>query len=421
MLQKVRVKKKDIYLLEKFHDGYLMSEIHELASSIRRERVKIYVVNSTPEGGGVAEILKSFIGYVKGLGIDISWFVLPPDRKFFTITKNIHNGLQGKVFEFDIKMRKYYLDYIYRVAEDILRAKMKPDIWIIHDPQPLPLVAFFPKSPPSVAHIHIDTTMPDKNVWRFIKGFLVMYNKVIFSTDMFVGPDLPATFIEIFPPAIDPMTEKNSSMNLSTARKIVSSFGIDVTRPLIIQVARFDPWKDPVGTIRAYKLVKKEVPDVQLAILGLNIARDDPEAWNIYKLAVEEADGDKDIFLFFDPRTLGDLSVDMFVNAFLTCCYAVVHKSIREGFGLAVTEAMWKGKPVVAGNVGGLKVQIKNGENGFLVNSPEEAAEKLVFLLKNPTIAKRMGENARETVRKNFLINRFIRDYLSVIKSTLSK
>jgi len=386
----------------------LFEEIKGLAKDLGG--LKVTMINSTPRGGGVAEVLKSLVPLMKGVGIDACWYVIPPGRNFFGLTKEIHNALQGKEYLLSFQSRRLYHYYMKRAAKEIL--DMKSDIWVLHDPQPVGISHYLPNFHPSISHIHIDTSQPNKETWHFIKPFLITYDKVIFSTKEFVPKDFPKDKIVIFPPAIDPLTEKNKPLKLTTAKNILKNFGINTSKPLISQVSRFDPWKDPLGVIRAYYLAKKKIPDLQLALVGLFLALDDPEAMKVFREVRKWAEGDPNIFLFSDPQELGSLKVDVFVNAFQTGSDIILQKSIREGFGLTVSEAMWKEKPVIGGNVGGIKLQIKNGQNGFLVSSPEETAKRIVQLLKNPELAEKLGRASRQTVREKFLMPRLLRDYL---------
>lgn len=388
----------------------LFEEIEDLAKNLKG--LKVTMINSTPKGGGVAEILKSLIPLMKGMGLDAYWHVIPPGQKFFGLTKEIHNALQGKECLLSFQGRRLFHYHMERAAKLIL--DMKSDIWVIHDPQPVGVIHYIPNFHPAISHIHIDTSQPNKEAWNFLETFLLKYDKIIFSTKEFAAKTIPKGRVIIFPPAIDPLNDKNKPLQLETAKKILENFGIDPKKPLITQVSRFDPWKDPLGVIKVYYMAKKEIPGLQLALVGLFLALDDPEAMKVFKEAKKWAEGDPNIFLFSDPQELGSLEVDIFVNAFQTGSDVILQKSIREGFGLTVTEAMWKGKPVIGGKVGGIRVQIKNGKNGFLVSSPEEAARRIAQLIKNPELAARIGSAARENVRERFLIPRLLRDYLKL-------
>ncbi|PIQ92055.1 MAG: glycosyl transferase family 1 [Parcubacteria group bacterium CG11_big_fil_rev_8_21_14_0_20_39_14] len=390
----------------------LFDEVKILAKELKG--LKVTFVNSTPRGGGVTEILKSLVGLMLGIGLKTEWHIIPPGRKFFGLTKELHNALQGKEFSLSFKARRLYQHHMERSAE--LMLDMESNVWIINDPQPAGVIHYLPNFHPSVAHFHIDTSHPNKDTWNFIEPILLAYDKIIFSAKEFVASTLPKRKIKIFAPAIDPLSDKNKPLSLQTAKTILESFGIDPTKPLVTQVSRFDPWKDPMGVIQAYYLAKNKIPNLQLALVGLFLAFDDSEAMRIFKQVKKHAGGDPDIFMFSDPQELGSLKVDIFVNAFQVGSDVILQKSIREGFGLTVAEAMWKEKPVIGGNVGGIKIQIKNGENGFLVSSPQETAKRIVQIIKNPALAEKMGKNAHQTVKEKFLMPRLLRDYLKLFK-----
>lgn len=406
-----------IQKLEKYKNivsDSLFEEINTLAKDFKG--LKVVHINSTPRGGGVAEVLKSLIPLMKGAGIKAEWYVIPPGRKFFGLTKELHNTLQGKRVSLSVDFQELYQRYMRKSAK--LMLDMEADVWIFHDPQPAGIIQFLANSDfhPVISRIHIDTSNPDPRAWNFIKKFLIRYDKIIFSTKEFAPKNIPKNKIVIFPPAIDPLIEKNKPIPLSSAKEILESFGINTKKPLISQISRFDPWKDPIGVIRAYRLAKKKIPDLQLALVGLFLAYDDPEATKVFKQVKKEAKGDSNIFLFSTPDQLGSLKVDGFVNACQTGSDIVLQKSIKEGFGLTVAEAMWKGKAVIGGRAGGIKLQIKDGKNGFLVSNPKEAAKRIIQLIKNPQLAEKLGKAAKETVREKFLIPRLLRDYLKLFK-----
>ena len=390
----------------------LFEEIIDLSQGLKG--LKVSMINSTPRGGGVAEILKSLISLMKGLGIDAHWYVIPPGQNFFGLTKEIHNALQGKEYILSFQGRRLFHYHMEKAAKMML--DMESDIWVIHDPQPVGVIHYLPNFHPAISHIHIDTSQPNKEAWHFLETFLLKYDRIIFSAKEFAARSLPRKKVIISPPAIDPLSDKNKPLQLKTAKKILESFGLDPKRPIVTQVSRFDPWKDPLGVIKAFYMSKKEIPGLQLALVGLFLALDDPEAIKVYKEAKKWAEGDPNIFLFSDPQELGSLEVDIFVNAFQTASDVILQKSIKEGFGLTVAEAMWKGRPVIGGKVGGIKVQVKDGKNGFLVTSPEETAKKIIQLIKNPQSSEDMGKVAKETVRENFLMPRLLRDYLKLFK-----
>ena len=295
---------------------------------------------------------------------------------------------------------------------------MKPDIWVVHDPQPAGVIIFLPDFHPSICRLHIDLTAPNPEVWNFVAGFLVNYDKVILTSKEYAKTEIKRKAI-IFPPAIDPLSPKNQPLTLATSKQILKSFGIDPSKPLISQVSRFDPWKDPLGVIETYQLAKKKIPDLQLALVGFFLARDDPEAERIYKKAKKKTEKDPNIFLFANRELLGSLKVHVFVNAIQVASNVILQKSIREGFGMTVAEAMWKEKPVIGGKAGGIKLQIKDGKNGFLVSNPKKAAVRIIQLIKNPALSKKLGKEAKKTVQKNFLIPRLLRDHLDLYRKII--
>lgn len=389
----------------------LLEEIKNLTKNLKG--LKVVHINATPRGGGVAEILKSLIPLMKGVGLKAEWYTIPPGEDFFKITKEIHNALQGKEYAFPIWHRARYLQHIEKTA--FLMKDMKADIWVVHDPQPAGVILYLPHFHPSICHLHIDLTSPNHEAWNFFVGSFRMYNKIVLASKEFIKKEIEEKAV-IFPPAIDPLMEKNQALGLKKAKEILESFGIDVEKPLISQVSRFDPWKDPLGVITAYKLAKKKIPDLQLALVGLFLAQDDPEAIKVFKETEKLAKRDSDIFLFSNADQIGSLKVDTFVNAFQTASDIILQKSVKEGFGLTVSEAMWKGKTVIGGNVGGIKLQIQDGKNGFLVSTPKEAATRIIQLIKNPQLTEKLGKSAKETVREKFLMPRLLRDYLKLFK-----
>ena len=340
--------KTPIQKLEKYKgiiSDSLYREINDLAKDLKN--LKVVHINSTPRGGGVAEVLKSLVPIMKGVTIKAEWYVVPPRKKFFGLTKEIHNALQGKEVFLSPDFQKSYQRYTKRFAK--LMLDMKADVWIFHDPQPAGIIQFLPDSGfhPIISRIHIDTSNPNLEAWDFIKRFLAKYDKIIFSAKEFVRKDISKEKVVIFPPAIDPLVEKNMPISLFSAKKILESFGINTKKPLISQISRFDPWKDPIGAIKSYKLAKKKIPDLQLALVGFFLAQDDPEAMKVFDTVKKETKGDEDIFLFSNPDQLGRLRVDRLVNAFQQRSDIILQKSIKEGFGLTVAEAMWKQKPVI--------------------------------------------------------------------------
>ena len=389
----------------------LFLEIKEISKNLKG--LKVNFVNSTPRGGGVAELLKSLVPLMKGVGIKAEWYTIPGGNDFFKITKEIHNALQGKDYSFPFSHRKKYLNYLKKTAK--IMHDMKADIWVINDPQPAGIISFLPNLHPSVCRLHIDLTSPNREVWNFISEFLKNYDKIVLSSKKYIKPEIKKNSV-VVTPAIDPLVFKNRAFYLKKANQILKNFGINSEFPLISQVSRFDPWKDPIGVIRSYQIAKKKIPNLQLALVGFFLARDDPEALKIYKIVKKETLRDPDIFLFADVDKIDSLRVDAFVNAVQVASDVILQKSIREGFGLTVSEAMWKEKPVIGGNVGGIKTQIKDKKNGFLVNTSQQAAQRIVQLIENPDLAKKLGQAAKKTVREKFLMPRLLKDHLNLYK-----
>ena len=411
MLPLIKTPKQSLKLYKGLISKNLFEEINKLSKDLKG--LKVFHINSTPRGGGVAEILKSLVPLMRGVGLDARWYTIPPRNSFFEITKKIHNALQGKEYQFPYLARKQYLLHMARSAE--LMLDMKPDIWVIHDPQPAGLIMFLPNFRPAISRLHIDLTSPNREVWDFLSGFLELYDKVILTSKDFIKDEVRKEAV-LFSPAIDVIASKNQPMPLKNAQEILKSFGIDPKNPLISQIGRFDPWKDVLGVVEAYELAKKKIPDLQLALVCLFLARDDPEAERVYKKVKRKTEKDPNIFLFAEVERLGSLKVNVFVNAIQVTSNVILQKSIREGFGLTVAEAMWKEKPVIGGNVGGIKLQIKNGKNGFLVSTPKETALRIVQLIKNPKLARKLGKKAKQTVKEKFLMPRLLRDYLKLFK-----
>ena len=388
-----------------------LEEIRRLAKPLKG--LKVNMINSVSKGGGVAEILKSLVPLMKDVGLKAKWYTIPPDEKFFKVTKQIHNALQGKNYNFPISHQKIYLNHLKKTSQ--LMKGMKADIWVIHDPQPSGIIHLLPNFHPSICRVHIDLTSPNKKVWKFISNFLKDYDKVIVTSKEFIKPEIKRKAV-IIPPAINPLTIKNIPISIKKARSILEKYGISSKKPLISQISRFDPWKDPLGVIKAYRIAKKKIPELQLALIGFFMAKDDPEAIEVYNKVREETKNDPDIFLFSDLKCLGKLKVQTFVNAAQVASTLIIQKSIREGFALTVTEAMWKEKAVIGENAGGIKIQIENNKNGFLVSSPEETAKRIIEIIQNPKLAHKLGKNAKVSVRKNFLIPRLLKDYLKLFE-----
>ncbi len=389
----------------------LFQEIKDLAKDLKGLRV--FHVNATPRGGGVAELLKNLVPLMKGIGIKAEWYTIPPREDFFKITKEIHNALQGKEYVIPFRHRVKYLEHIETSAN--LMREMKPDIWVVHDPQPAGVILYLPHFYPAICRIHIDLTFSNPEAWEFFAGILGMYDKIILSSKRFIKKEIKEK-ATVFPPAIDPLVPKNRPLSLDFSKEILKGYGIDPLKPLIAQVSRFDPWKGFLELIEAYQVAKKQIPDLQLALVGFFLAKDDPEAMKVYNLAKKRTEKDPDIFLFFDPEMLGSLKVHVFVNAIQVVSKVIIQNSSREGFGLSLAEAMWKRKAVVGGPAEGMKLQIQNNKNGFLASNSRELAKRIIQLIKNPQLAEKLGKAAKGTTREKFLMPRLLRDYLKLFK-----
>jgi trehalose synthase len=381
----------------------LMDEIRRLAESLQGKRV--VHLSATAFGGGVAEINYTLVPLMASAGIDVEWRIIRGGDEFFGVTKTIHNGLQGNPQSLSAEQMDVYRRYSALNAEDFEDAY---DYVIVHDPQPLGMIEHVPRSRAKwIWRGHIDFSAPNPQVMDFLLPSLRRYDAAIFHLREYVPrvAELPPCYI--WPPAIDPLAPKNMALSPEDAAYIVDQFGIDVERPLLTQVSRFDPWKDPLGVIDAYREVKAAEPDVQLALVG-SMAHDDPEGWDFYNQTVAYAAGDPDIYILSNLNNVGSVEV----NAFQVHSKAVVQKSIKEGFGLTVSEALWKARPVVAGQVGGIVVQIEDGQYGWLVDSASECAQACLEILGNPDEARRRALAGKEHVRRNFLTPRLLRDWL---------
>jgi len=386
-------------------------EILSAAQSLKGLRV--VHVNATPNGGGVAEILRSLVPMMRGLGIDASRWVLEADERFFTVTKRLHNGLQGRGTSLCREDVECYWLHNERAARAIEVAFGSPEILVVHDPQVMALPAFLHNGTRTVWHCHIDLTAPCEDVQVRLLPLTQFYNRCVVSMHHYVVSGIPHDRVSVFPPAIDPLNPKNVHLSLERACQIVARLGIDTSRPLITQVSRLDSWKDPWGVVDAYRLAKRLVPGLQLALVGALTAVDDPEGVEVWQSVCSYAGDDPDIHIYAEPEVGGDETT---VNAFQTASNVVIQKSTREGFGLTVTEAMWKGIPVIGGDSGGIRLQIEDGVNGYLVSNAVECAERIVDLLDDPDRARVMGVAARESVRRRFLMPRLLLDYLRLFQ-----
>lgn len=380
---------------------------HELNAIFKyAERLRdlsILHVNSTAAGGGVAEILHRLIPLMRELGLNVEWKVIRGNEEFFRVTKSFHNALQTGAGSIP---REYFEIYDRWQEINAGEIPLDYDVVFIHDPQPAGLIRYKRRGV-WIWRCHIDISNPHPEVWAFLRRYISAYDGVIVSIPEFARDDLDVPQISI-PPSIDPLSPKNVPLPRATVDRIVRKYGVDPERPIVLQVSRFDRAKDPVGVIEAYKLARRHV-DAQLVYLG-SPASDDPEGEEVYREALRAAGGDKDIHLLMLPP-----NSHIEVNAFQRAAAVVLQKSIREGFGLTVSEALWKRRPVIGGNTGGIRIQVIHGVTGFLVDSPKAAAHYIVYLLKNKRLRREMGAAGREHVRRNFLITQQLRRYLMAI------
>jgi len=364
-------------------------------------------VNATKFGGGVAEILQNMIPLMNELGIEGNWKVFTAPDSFFEISKKMHNALQGNMkIHFT---EKEINDYIEQGKSTFDQIKPDSDFNIIHDPQPCPIINFTEdKVGKWIWRCHIDTANPNPQAWGMISDYLSLYDALVFTKLEYARKASHALKYQI-PPSIDPFSDKNKDIPLERAREIVEQF-VPLDLPLVTQVSRFDPWKDPLGVIDAYRIVKEKRP-VRLVLIG-SLAHDDPEGVEWLKKVKDYAKDDSDIYILSNLDGIGDIQV----NAFQRVSKVILQKSIKEGFGLTVAEGMWKKIPVIGGNVGGIKLQIDDGINGFLVDSVEETAEKIIYILKNPKIARELGEAGRAKIKEEFLLIKHVEHYLDLFE-----
>lgn len=385
-----------------------VEELRRLAAPLRGLRV--LHVNATPYGGGVAEILRSEIPLLRDLGLVADWKLITGDDAFFRVTKAIHNGLQGASRELTGAEQETYL------AQSVRNARLldeRYDVIVLHDPQPLALRHFHGNGSAKWAwRCHIDTSEPNASVWEFLRPYVDGFDAAIFTLGEFVPPDLPVPRVEVVPPAIDPESPKNMDLSERAVDRLLGWLGVEADRPLLVQVSRFDPWKDPLGVVAVHRLVRDEVPGLQLALVG-SMALDDPEGLDIYAQIQAQVRDDPAVHLFTNLTGVGNVEV----NAFQRTADVVVQKSIREGFGLVVSETLWKGTPVVADRAGGIPLQMGDGVGGYLVGSTEECAERVLHLFRHPDEGRELGARGRERVRERFLLPRLIADELRLYAS----
>ena len=388
-----------------------LAEIYSRAKGLYGKN--IVHLNATYQGGGVAEILYSLVLLMNDVGINTGWRILHGSQEFFEITKSFHNALQGANFNLSERKKLLYL----QVNENFSKfTHLDHDCVIVHDPQPLSLIRSYRKHQPWIWRCHIDLTNPHEELWDFLKGFILKYDQVVFSSEKYFKKDLPVDQ-RLISPAINPLSQKNRDISDKTILEHITKAGIPTDKPIITQVSRLDPWKDPEGVIDVFKLVKEKV-DCRL-VFCYNVASDDPEGLRMYNKVYKKANRlvktGEILFVVGNNETL--------VNAIQRFSNIIIQKSTKEGFCLCVTEALWKGAPVVASNVGGIPTQIEDGKNGFLLEPKDNEgfADRIIHLLNNPKEGENLGKQGKETVREKFLITRLLSDYLYMLNSIIGK
>lgn len=407
MLRSVNVGNRSLSDYHSIISRDLMAEIKELAEPLKGKRV--CHINATSFGGGVAEILYCLVPLMNDVGLESDWLVMFGKDEFFNVTKAMHNTLQGDPREITPDEQQTFERYNVLNAGGLVN---EYDYIIIHDGQPAGIRAHAQVNSDAkwIWRCHIDLSTPNPQVldWLFPK-YIADYDLSVFHMAQYIPPGGVAPNPVVMPPAIDALAPKNMALSGEDAAYIVDQFGLDVERPMLLQVSRFDPWKDPLGVIDAYRIVKKQHPGVQLALVG-SMATDDPEGMEYYERTLAHADGDPDIYILSNLDNVGGVEV----NAFQIHADVVLQKSIKEGFGLTVTEALWKGRPTIAGNVGGIPLQIVDGETGYLVSSVEECADRILRVLDDPDAAGEMARRGKQYVRHDFLMPRLLRDWLGI-------
>ena len=405
MLQEVGLGEKSLADYTHLCGRHLIEEIRELAEPL--SGIRVLHVSATAFGGGVSEILYTLIPLMRDTGLEAHWQVIMGREEFFNVTKLLHNSLQGDPQGLSEDQWELFHRYNEINAEGL---EGEWDVVIVHDPQPAAMRSYAPDRARNwIWRCHIDLSEPNQETVEHLLPLVREYDASVWHMRQYVPRGMDGD-VRIVPPAIDPLSPKNMALSADDAAYVCDQFGIDVDRPLVCQVSRFDPWKDPIGVIDAYRSIHERVPEAQLALVG-SMATDDPEGWDFFRRTFEYADGDPDIKILNNLNNVGAIEV----NAFQSQADVVVQKSIREGFGLTVTEALWKGRPTVAGNVGGIPLQITDGESGFLVDSPEQTATRCAEILTDPELGRRLGRAGKEHTRANFLTPRLLRDWLQIL------
>ncbi len=405
MLQEVALGQKSLADYTHIAGRGLIEQIRGLAEALKGKRV--LHVSATAFGGGVSEILYTLVPLMRDAGLDVHWQVILGREDFFNVTKLMHNSLQGHPESISDQQWEVFEAYNVMNAQGL---EEEWDVIIVHDPQPAGLrEAAADKARRWIWRCHIDLSTPNASTLARLEPLITGYDATVWHREQYVPAGLDGGIRKICPPAIDPLSPKNMALSPEDAAYVCEQFGIDTDRPLVCQVSRFDPWKDPIGVIDAYREVKRTVADAQLALVG-SMATDDPEGWEFFQRTFRHADGDPDIKILNNLNNVGAIEV----NAFQSQADVCMQKSIREGFGLTVTEAQWKGRPTIGGDVGGIPLQIEDGVSGFLVASPQEAAQRTVEILEDPGLGKYLGRVGKEHAREHFLTPRLLRDWLDL-------
>jgi trehalose synthase len=383
----------------------LVEEIRELAEPLKGRRV--VHLSATAFGGGVSEILYTLVPLMRDVGLEVEWQVIYGREEFFNATKVMHNALQGSPHELTDEQWDVWMRYNEMNARELSDGW---DVAVVHDPQPAALRSLVPeKAQRWIWRCHIDISTPNQPTLERLLPFIHGYAASLFHVQGYVPEGMNGR-VHIVPPAIDPLAPKNMALSIEDAEFVCEQFGIDTSRPLICQVSRFDPWKDPMGVIDAYRLVKEDRPEVQLALVG-SMASDDPEGWDFYNSTLAHAAGDPDIHILNNFSNVGAIEV----NAFQSLAAVVIQKSTREGFGLTVSEALWKGRPFIGGDVGGIPLQVQDGLSGYLVSTVQDCADRARDIIDDPSLGRSLGRRGKEHVRTHFLMPRYLRDYLKII------
>jgi trehalose synthase len=409
VLQEVALGSKSLSDYTHLSGRGVVDEIRELAEPLQGKRV--LHVSATAFGGGVSEILYTIVPLMRDVGLDTSWQIIMGREEFFNATKLLHNSLQGDPSTLSAEQWDLFDEYNRMNAEAL---KGDWDFVIVHDPQPIGMRhGAKERAKHWIWRCHIDLSNPNPEPIERLLPLMSEYDASVWHMEQYVPAGLNGHGgIQIVPPAIDPLSPKNMALSADDASYVCEQFGIDVDRPLLCQVSRFDPWKDPMGVIDAYRQATESVPELQLALVG-SMATDDPEGWEFFQSTYEYADSDPDIKILNNLNNVGAIEV----NAFQSQADVLMQKSTREGFGLTVTEGLWKGRPMIAGNVGGIPLQIVDGESGFLVESAEQAAQRTVEILEDPGLGKHLGRAGKERARERFLSPRLLLDWLRIFTS----